>query len=70
VQKDAVAAAGGFGVPDAVLVLTFDRLGLAGHALLGSGAVPIIHPWGYRPARRSVPQLATIERVGPRPVCM
>src|ERR1700726_589771 len=34
-----VAAGGGFGVPFAVRGLVFDRLGAAGHALLGGGAL-------------------------------
>src|ERR1700730_11597899 len=34
----AVAAGGGFGVPLAVGGFVFDRLGSAGHALLGGGA--------------------------------
>src|ERR1700731_4065537 len=33
-----VAAGGGFGVPSAVGGFVFDRLGSAGHALLGGGA--------------------------------
>ena len=34
-----VAAGGGLGVPFAVGGLVFDRLGAAGHALLGGGAL-------------------------------
>src|SRR5258708_162202 len=34
-----IAAGGGLGVPFAVRRLVFDRLGMAGHALLGGGAL-------------------------------